>query len=152
MRRLLIVAIGAGLLAWRCGSNEQSGGRQRSEGGAARTDTSSARDTARGEARPSTDHLIDRWEMEELREQGLADPVPQIVADLQAHPELIPHPGTLGGQMGFYAAREIHVLDSKWVYAVFTDGHIQGCGLFEFAIKQDSSLSWRVIASRVDEP
>ena len=57
-----------------------------------------------------------------------ADPIPQIVDGLMAHPELIPHEGVLGGTMGFYAAREIHILDGSCMYAEFNDGHIQGRG------------------------
>lgn len=96
-----------------------------------------------------TGHLINAIEIEELREQGLRDPVSQIVDSLMAHPELIPHEGVLGGTMGFYSPTYIHILDGSWIFADFDDGHIMGRGVFSYAVQPDSSLTFRVVHSEI---
>lgn len=97
-------------------------------------------------------HLISSDELEMLQSQGLADPIQQIVSSLSAHPELISHPGVLGGRMGFYSDEEIHVLNARTVFARFTDGHIEGSGIFEFTVDDDGGISWRVLNSRIEGP
>jgi hypothetical protein len=94
--------------------------------------------------------LINTVGVEALRREGLSDPIGQIVDSLMAHREVIPHEGVLGGRMGFYSAQGIHVLDESWVFAKFEDGHIQGRGLFRYAIQADSSLTFEVVYSEVD--
>lgn len=87
------------------------------------------------------------WELKRLRGKGLEDPVDDLIADLMEHPELIPYKGTLGGQMGFYHARHIHVLTPKWVFAFFEDGHNCGDMLLEYQVSPGGRISWRVIDS-----
>ncbi len=96
--------------------------------------------------------VISEADLEALKHAGLTDPVPQIVASLRAHPEIIPHAGVLGGTMGFYMEQEIYVLNAKTVFARFTDGHIEGSGFFEFKVQPDSSIVWRVLSSYTEEP
>jgi hypothetical protein len=95
-------------------------------------------------------HPIAPHEIEQLRRRGLHDPIPQLVEDLQKHAEVLPDSGVLGGRLGFYDPEGIHVLDSRWVYARFDDGHIGGSGVFEFAIQPDGSLVWKVVSARMD--
>ena len=95
-------------------------------------------------------HLIRNFEVDRLRQQGLSDPVRQIVAGLMTHPELIRHPGVLGGTMGFCVPENVHVLDERWVYADFEDGHIGGHGIFAYKVQPDSSLSFSVVYSELD--
>jgi predicted xylose isomerase-like sugar epimerase len=102
--------------------------------------------------REASRHLISRDELEVLRGQGLTDPVRQIVSSLRSHPEAIPHAGVLGGQMGFYSDTSIHVLNARTVFASFTDGHIEGSGVFEYTIEPDTTITWKVIASRIEGP
>jgi hypothetical protein len=102
--------------------------------------------------RESSAHPIGASEIEDLRKHGLRDPIAQIVEDLRSHPEVIPHPGELGGNMGFYDPDGIHVLSARWVYARFDDGHITGDGVFEFTVQPDGSLAWKVVSSRLDWP
>jgi hypothetical protein len=82
-------------------------------------------------------HLISEQEIEALQRKGLSDPVRQLVKSLQAHPEIIPHDGILGGTMGFYDDKEICVLNARAVFARFDDGHIDGSGVFEFTVQTD---------------
>ena len=84
----------------------------------------------------------------QLRHRGLANPVEDLIADLQRHPELIPYPGELGGQMGFMERDRIRVLSRAWVYAPFDDGHVAGEAIFEYQVSESGSISWRIIESR----
>ena len=90
-------------------------------------------------------HLINPWQIDGLEKQGLADPVPTLVKDLQAHPELIPYEGVLGGTMRFGSPEHIHVLNDRWVYAYFEDGHILGWGLFRYTVVDSDSVAWEVL-------
>jgi hypothetical protein len=94
-------------------------------------------------------HPIKRYQVEELRRQGLTDPIAQLIASLQSHREIIPHPGVLGGTMGFYYPENIHVLDSNWVFALFDDGHVAGRGIFAFTVLPDSSIAWKVVITEL---
>jgi hypothetical protein len=96
-------------------------------------------------------HSIKIYEVEELRRQGLTDPIPELVVSLQSHREIIPYSGVLGGTMAFYYPDAIHVLDSKWVFAQFDDGHIGGRGIFAFTVRPDSSIAWKVVFAELDQ-
>ena len=70
-----------------------------------------------------------------------------IVADLMERgAEIIPLEPVLGGTMGFYNAQDIHILNDRWVYALFEDGHYGGYILLEYTRNADGSLDWSVIA------
>jgi len=81
-----------------------------------------------------------------LKEKGLSDPVREIIDDLIKHSELIPYKGILGGTMEFYD-REIWILNNKWVFAYFEDGHVMGYLLLEYSISDDGKIEWKRIAS-----
>jgi hypothetical protein len=85
-----------------------------------------------------------------LKDQGLEDPVADLIADLQQHPELIPHPGVLGGVMRWTSADEIRVLSRRWIYAVFDDGHIGGESLLQYDLRAEGQISWKVLESQLD--
>lgn len=108
-------------------------------------------DTAAPAQRETSAHPIATYEIEELRQRGLSDPIAQIVQDLRSHPEVIPHSGVLGSKMGFYDPEGIRLLSSHWVYARFDDGHIMGSGVFEFAVRPGGKLSWSVVSSRLEQ-
>lgn len=88
--------------------------------------------------------------IEEMKRKGLTNPVENIISDLQKHPELIPYEGTLGGTMGFYFKKEIWVLNNKWVFAYFEDGHTGGYLLLEYIVSDEGKISWERIASMMD--
>jgi hypothetical protein len=90
------------------------------------------------------------WELEELQKRGLQDPLRDLVADLQKHPELIPHKGVLGGTMAFGFPEKIHVLTEKYVLAYYEDGHIAGWMLLEYSVARGGKISWRVIDTYID--
>lgn len=90
-------------------------------------------------------HPIQQWQIAELHREGLAQPVTAVVRDLHAHPDLIPFPGVLGGTMGFYDTTQVYVLNDRWVYAYFEDGHISGYGLFQYTVRDSGRISWKLV-------
>ncbi len=93
---------------------------------------------------------LNRWDLEKFQRKGLKNPLKEIVADLQKHPELIPYKGVNGGRMGFYSADMIWVLSKQWVFAYFEDGHRGGWMLLEFRVSSGGKISWKVLESYLD--
>lgn len=91
--------------------------------------------------------IIDVSSIHGLKNQGVND-YNIITEDLYSHPELIPFDGILGGTMQFF---NVYILNDKWVYARFEDGHIQGYGLYEFSLDDNLNISWKVIDAILDE-
>jgi hypothetical protein len=94
-------------------------------------------------------YLIDDGEINELRGQGLADPVHDLKKDLMKHPELIPFPGVEGGRMGFYSPDEIAILGGHWAFARFEDGHIGGTMLLEYKVDH-GRIAWKRLVAVMD--
>jgi len=95
--------------------------------------------------------VLSPGEILRLQELGLADPVPALAQDLMRHPELIPYPGVLGGNMGFYSEDNIQILTPRWVLANFDDGHIDGYMLLEYAVAPGGKITWKPLASYLRE-
>lgn len=85
------------------------------------------------------------WAIEKFKAKGLSDPVRDIISDLLKHPQLIPYEGILGGTMRFYE-NESRILNNKWVYAYFEDGHYSGYMLLEYDVTDNGKISWEKIA------
>ena len=79
-----------------------------------------------------------------LQKKGLREPIKQIKEDLMSKPEIIEIKGIKGGKIDFYDSRNIYILNSKWVYAFFEDGHIAGSVLLEYTIN-NGKIKWQVI-------
>ena len=90
--------------------------------------------------------LLDDVDIEELRRSGFSDPASQLRDSLEAHPELIPYPGVLGGTMRF---SDIVLLKQPFAFAEFEDGHIVGDMLLEYAIVDPARVSWKRLWSRL---
>jgi len=86
----------------------------------------------------------------QLKEQGFSKLKEDLATDLMQHRELIPYKGVLGGTMGFYSQKDIHVLTSRWVLASFEDGHIGGHILLEYAVSRGGAIQWKVISAYLD--
>jgi heme exporter protein D len=86
----------------------------------------------------------------ELNKQGLSTRGEALAVDLMRHRELIPYKGVMGGTMGFYSKKDIHVLTSRWVMASFEDGHIGGQMLLEYAVSPGGEIQWKVISAYLD--
>lgn len=87
--------------------------------------------------------LLDLTDIEDLRRQGLTDPVHQLRDSLIAHPETIPFAGALGGTMGFHDLDGIILLTPPYVFASFEDGHIGGSMLLEYEVVPGPRISWK---------
>lgn len=75
------------------------------------------------------------------RERALRD-------DLVKHPELIPYPAVMGGTM-FFVPQRIVILDDRWAFAEFEDGHVAGSMLLEYDVR-DGRILWKRLAARRD--
>jgi hypothetical protein len=74
----------------------------------------------------------------------------RLKGDLMDREELIPFEGQLGGTMDFYDPDSIYILSDRWVYAEFTDGHVQGGMLLEYTFEPGGEVSWRVLEARLE--
>ena len=83
-----------------------------------------------------------------LHRLGLSNPAQRLAEDLAGQPELIPHEPVLGGQM-YFVPEGIHVLNDRWVLAVFEDGHIRGQALFEYEVAY-GNITWQLVDSYLD--
>jgi hypothetical protein len=95
-------------------------------------------------------HTITAYEVTVLRDQGLPDPIPNLVEDLRRHHELIPHRGTHGKTLRFYGDDAIRILGRGWALGTFEDGHVGGRGIFAYEVLPDSSIAWKLLFSQMD--
>lgn len=93
--------------------------------------------------------LLVAQDVEALRDLGLANPVHDLLADLEKHPELIPSKGVLGGTM-LFASSESAVLSPEWVMGYFEDGHIAGHCLLEYRVQPGGHIFWKRLAAKLD--
>ena len=89
--------------------------------------------------------FLDKRQVEDLEKKGLNNPVENLRNDLISDPDLIGTSPVLGGEMGFYFRDGIHILNKKWVFAYFEDGHIAGALLLRYEIEHDGHIRWEVI-------
>jgi hypothetical protein len=89
-------------------------------------------------------HLEDP-EIRSLQRLGLANPETDLRHDLQRHPELIPYKGLQGLPMRFYDYNSIFVLNDRWVFAEFDDGHVNGSGVFEYHVEPGGRITWSTV-------
>lgn len=82
--------------------------------------------------------------------EGPQELAERLKGDLMDREELIPFDGQLGGTMDFYDPDSIYILSDRWVYAEFTDGHVQGGMLLEYTLEPDGEVSWRVLEARLE--
>jgi hypothetical protein len=75
--------------------------------------------------------------------RGLVNPEAELIADLRAHPELIPCKGDAGGTPGFHDPEQIRVLSRDHVDAGYDDGHRQGRLDLGFTV-QRGKIVWKV--------
>lgn len=85
--------------------------------------------------------LLEGYEIELLKQEGLTDPVKQLRESLDSHPELIPYEAVLGGTMSFHEDSMI-LLDRPYVFSTFEDGHIQGYMLLSFEVSA-GKIEWK---------
>jgi hypothetical protein len=93
---------------------------------------------------------LSQFETRLLRSRGLNDPVNDITNDLLRRTDLISEEGVLGGTMGFYSPDNIRILNSRWVFAYFEDGHVRGSMLLQYEVEQGGRIHWKVLDSFMD--
>ncbi len=72
-----------------------------------------------------------------------------LLATLSEQSELIPISGVLGGTMQWWPENSI-VLNEKWVFGYFEDGHILGYALLNYSFDASNQLIWRVVETFVE--
>jgi len=93
-------------------------------------------------------HPIPQLCLDRLRSLGLKDPIRDIIADLQRHPEVLPfQPPKGGSRFGFYDSTQIRVLTDDWVYAYTEDGHVVRPVLLRYRVQEGGQIEWKVIAT-----
>src|SRR5262245_27439317 len=93
--------------------------------------------------------LLTPAQVQDLRQRGLADPVRDLTADLERHPELVPIKPVAGGTMRFYGSQSA-VLSPKWMLAYFEDGHVAGHALMEYRVEPGGKIGWKVLTANQD--
>jgi hypothetical protein len=93
--------------------------------------------------------LLTPAQVQELRQRGLSEPVRDLTADLERHPELIPIQPVSGGTMRFYGSQSA-VLSPKWMLAYFEDGHVAGHALMEYRVEPGGKIDWKVLTANQD--
>ena len=73
----------------------------------------------------------DDHEIEQLKAKGLRNPVKDLAADLEKHPEVLPLKGSEGSAMNVYVLR---VLNDRWILGGFSDGHYAGKMLLRYHV------------------
>lgn len=73
-----------------------------------------------------------------------------VKASLQSRPDLIPYEGELGGTMGFYNDEAVEVLSDEYVFARFSDGHVQGAMVLEYEVLSPGEIRWEVLSATLD--
>ena len=96
--------------------------------------------------------FLDKVQVEYLEKRGLNNPVADLRDDLIANPDLISKSGVLGGRMGFFFRDGIHILNHRWVFAYFEDGHIEGSMLLKYEIDEKGRISWDVLDELNKQP
>lgn len=101
------------------------------------------------------DSLKTELEMLQTRENGvfpeafdsIAEPEKFLVESLKNQPELIPEEGVLGGTMQFI---NIKILNDRFIWAEFEDGHINGKALYRYTLSESGKPEFKFI-SKVEE-
>ena len=120
-------------------------------GGRSALSESAAETGEAGETAPGTEPTTDEAQPSGKSEDARGSPPEEVIAqELLERPELIPFEGTLGGSMGFYTRENITVLNDRWVFARFEDGHVQGSMLLEYEMTPAGELQWEILAAELD--
>jgi len=91
--------------------------------------------------------LIPEKYIQSFREKGLNNPKYAIELDLYKRRDLIPCQPLEGRTMRFESRDEIKVLSPDRVFAAFSDGEIVGWMYLSYRVKDDGTISWKIIDS-----
>lgn len=94
-------------------------------------------------AKMATTLSLEAFQLKQLEKAGINQPQ-LLTQSLMANPEVIGVPAVLGGTMGF---TKVAIINEKWVYGAFEDGHIMGYGIYEWAMNAEGTIIWKEISS-----
>jgi cell division protein FtsB len=86
--------------------------------------------------------------LEGLVNRGFKTPL-ALLEELATHDELLPVEGVLGGSMKWWPEYSV-VLNEKYVFGYFEDGHILGYALMKYSFDKDDNLKWQLIDTYMD--
>lgn len=86
--------------------------------------------------------------LEGLVKRGFKTPL-ALLEDLATHDELLPVEGVLGGTMKWWPEYSV-VLNEKYVFGYFEDGHILGYAILKYSFDNDDNLKWQLINTYMD--
>ncbi len=86
--------------------------------------------------------------LEGLSKHGFKTPL-ALLENLATHDELLPVDGVLGGTMKWWPENSV-VLNQKYVFGYFEDGHILGYALLNYSFDEDDTLKWKLVNTYMD--
>jgi len=95
--------------------------------------------------------FLEEYELAQLRDRGLDDPVAALKADLSRHGDLIKFESGVGGTMSFYDKDGIVFLPGRYVYAPAEDGHILVHALLRYDVAPGGKITWKLIDAHEDD-
>ena len=87
-------------------------------------------------------NTAESWSYSRFEQYGIPDPEAYIDSSLRSQPQQIPLKAVLGGTMQFY---KIQLINDRWVYAEYEDGHISGSAIFQYSFNQDGSPQFKPV-------
>lgn len=74
-----------------------------------------------------------------------AYPIEPVDADARLKQSLMDRPDLLGGRFRIFSAEDVRILNDRWAYAQFEDGHFLQAGLFRYERVDDDRIRWALI-------
>lgn len=78
---------------------------------------------------------------------SIEDPQEYIIKRFRERPELIPEKGVLGGEMKVV---ETDVLNKRFLWVAYEDGHIHGEALYAFKLQKNGDLEFQLLTKLKD--
>ncbi len=87
-------------------------------------------------------HIAESWSYPRFQRYGIPDPEAYVDSVLRSRPQLIPLKAALGGTMQFY---KIQLINDRWIYAEYEDGHVSGSAIFQYRFNDDGSMQFKPV-------
>ena len=100
------------------------------------------------ESKLDVSFILPDYVLEGLVKRGFKTPL-ALLEDLATHDELLPVEGVLGGTMKWWPEYSV-VLNEKYVFGYFEDGHILGYAILKYSFDNDDNLKWQLINTYMD--
>lgn len=98
--------------------------------------------------RLSNSYQYPSYYIDYLAQNGFASPS-LLIDTLSDESDLIPVKGILGGTMYWIPQNSI-LLNDKFVFAAFEDGHVAGFALLQYSLKGQGEVTWKIIETYMD--